>query len=308
VPPARLAAARALLASRGAGGAAAPIPPAEVAKLFAALAGALGEAEAEAEAASGASDCCICLEELSEESARLLRACRHALCDGCLGRLVAGGGAKCPLCRAPFGQADVLSRAALEAAAAASEPSAPPPAAGIPPKAQALLEALAAMAASEAEEKAVVFSQFTSFLDVLQPLLAAAGFAAARLDGSLSGEQRKAALAAFRTPNGQGGPRVLLVSTRAGGAGLNLTTASRVFMMDAWWNASVDEQAMDRCHRLGQTRPVLVVRYVAEGTIEEKIMALQRAKAALGTGVLRRLSAEEARASRVADLRSLFEL
>ena len=78
--------------------------------------------------------------------------------------------------------------------------------------------------------------------------------------------------------------------------------------MDSWWNASVDEQAMDRVHRLGQTRPVRVVRFVAERSIEERILQLQAAKAALGSGALRRLSAEEARASRVADLRTLFEV
>jgi SNF2 family DNA or RNA helicase len=78
--------------------------------------------------------------------------------------------------------------------------------------------------------------------------------------------------------------------------------------MDCWWNAAVDEQAMDRVHRLGQTRPVRCVRYIAEHTLEERILELQVAKAALGSGVLRRLSAEEARASRAADLRSLFDV
>ncbi len=73
-------------------------------------------------------------------------------------------------------------------------------------------------------------------------------------------------------------------------------------------NAAAEEQAMDRVHRLGQTRPVRVVRYVAQGTVEEAMLALQAAKAALGKGALQRLSAEEARAARAADLRALFQL
>ena len=161
------------------------------------------------------------------------------------------------------------------------------------------------MSRADEAHKAVVFSQFTSYLDLLHPFLSAAGFSCARLDGRMAGEQRQRALSSFRRPDG---PKVLLVSTRAGGTGITLTEASYVFLMDSWWNAAVDEQAMDRVHRLGQTRPVRVVRYVAEDTVEERILQLQAAKAALGSGALRRLTAEEARASRVSDLRTLFDI
>jgi SWI/SNF-related matrix-associated actin-dependent regulator of chromatin subfamily A3 len=340
VPPARLAAARAVAqrfaASRSA------LSPAqlsgdEVKRLFAALAGALGgdvasAANADADAAPTAADagaapaplideagvaddCAVCLEALTEESARVLRACRHALCDDCLGRLVAAGGhVRCPLCRAPFAASDILSKAVLLEAAGSQEPAAAAEAApadaaaGPPPKALALLEALCAMRASDGDAKAVVFSQFTSFIDLLGPALAAAGFACARLDGSMAADARRAQLASFRRPNAGGGPRVLLASTRAAGVGLNLTETSHVFLMDVWWNAATDEQAMDRVHRLGQTRPVSVVRFIGERTIEENILALQARKAALGAGALRRLTAEEARAGRAAELRSLFDV
>jgi SWI/SNF-related matrix-associated actin-dependent regulator of chromatin subfamily A3 len=286
----------------------------ELAQLFAALSGALSGA-AEAQEDAGADDCCVCLEALTEESARVLRACRHALCGPCLTRIASSGGApRCPLCRSSFTLTDALSRSALAAAVAVAEArpdeaAAAPEAAAVemPTKISALLEGLASMRAEGSDRKAVVFSQFTSFLDILQPCLSAASWPCARLDGSLSGAKRKDVLASWRAPNGSGAPAVLLVSTRAGGTGLNLTEANWVFLMDLWWNAATDDQAIDRVHRLGQRRAVHVVRYVAEASIEQNILDLQAKKAALGKGALGKLTAEETRAARAADLRSLFD-
>ncbi len=84
--------------------------------------------------------------------------------------------------------------------------------------------------------------QFTKFLDIIQQHLHAAGWATARLDGKMTADARKKALARWRTPNAAGGPPVIVVSTLAGGTGLNLTAGSRLFMMDLWWNAAIDEQ------------------------------------------------------------------
>lgn len=150
--------------------------------------------------------------------------------------------------------------------------------------------------------------QFTSFLDEISAHLLRRGWASLRLDGSMPQKQRAAAIANWRLPNASGAPRVLLVSLRAGGTGLNLTHASHCFLMDLWWNEAADLQAMDRVHRLGQTRPVRVVRLVAERTVEERILELQQAKSALGRGALQKLSAEEARQARISDLKSLFDL
>ena len=303
VPPARLAAARELL--RRAGDASKPaLGREEALRLFAALAGAL--------AAPEDNDCCVCLEPLAEAAARVLRACKHTLCDACLGRIAATQPARCPLCRATFTARDVLSKETLASAAETAAPVADEPADAalplVPPKVAALLEGLSAMAAEGLDRKCVVFSQFTSFIDVMGAHLTAAGWPCARLDGSMPAAARSAALAAWRVPNDRGGPPVLLVSTRAGGVGLNLTSANHCFLMDAWWNAAADEQAMDRVHRLGQTRPVRVIRFVAKDTVEEKMLAMQAAKAALGKGALTKLNADEARTARAADLRSLFEI
>jgi superfamily II DNA or RNA helicase len=129
--------------------------------------------------------------------------------------------------------------------------------------------------------KALVFSQWTSFLDLVEPELRAAGIGFTRLDGSTA--DRAAVVAEFQA---EAGPPVLLISLRAGGVGLNLTAADHVFLLDPWWNPAVEEQAADRAHRIGQDRPVLVYRLVARDTVEERILALQERKRALAEAAL----------------------
>jgi superfamily II DNA or RNA helicase len=131
------------------------------------------------------------------------------------------------------------------------------------------------------EHKALVFSQWTSLLDLVEPELEAAGIGFLRLDGST--RDRAGVVAGFQDPNG---PPVLLISLRAGGVGLNLTAADHVFLLDPWWNPAVEDQAADRAHRIGQERPVLVHRLVSEGTVEERILALQERKRDLARAAL----------------------
>jgi superfamily II DNA or RNA helicase len=134
--------------------------------------------------------------------------------------------------------------------------------------------------------KALVFSQWTSLLDLIEPHLRRAAIEFVRLDGSTV--DRAGVVAQFQDVTT--GPPVLLISLKAGGTGLNLTAADHVFLMDPWWNPAVEDQAADRAHRIGQDRPVLVYRLVAEETVEERILLLQDAKrgiadAALGDAV-----------------------
>ncbi len=129
--------------------------------------------------------------------------------------------------------------------------------------------------------RALVFSQWTSLLDRVEPLLAGCAMDFVRLDGST--RDRGAVVEAFQDP---GGPPVMLVSLRAGGTGLNLTAADHVFLLDPWWNPAVEDQAADRAHRIGQDRPVLVHRLVAADTVEERILALQDRKRAVAEGVV----------------------
>jgi len=128
--------------------------------------------------------------------------------------------------------------------------------------------------------RALIFSQFTSFLKKAAERLDERGIAYEYLDGSTT--KRADVIARFKT----GVAPVFLISLKAGGFGLNLTEADYVFMLDPWWNPASESQAIDRTHRIGQTRNVMVYRMVATGTIEEKVMALKEKKAKLFDAVM----------------------
>ena len=129
--------------------------------------------------------------------------------------------------------------------------------------------------------KALVFSQFTSLLDLLEPELRTRGIAFERIDGSV---KRRAE----RVRRFQEDPdcRVFLISLKAGGVGLNLTAASYVFLLDPWWNPAVELQAIDRAHRIGQKRVVNAYRLVCRDTVEERVLELQSRKKALCEAIL----------------------
>lgn len=129
---------------------------------------------------------------------------------------------------------------------------------------------------------ALVFSQFTRFLGILRSQLDAVGVTYSYLDGSSSSRERESAVRRFRT----GASQVFLISLKAGGFGLNLTEADYCFVSDPWWSPAAEAQAVDRAHRIGQTRPVTVYRLVSQGTIEEKVVALQERKRELFTAVV----------------------
>lgn len=140
-----------------------------------------------------------------------------------------------------------------------------------------LLEVLEEAAAEG--HKALVFSQWTGLLDLVEPHLEAAGLGYVRLDGST--RDRGAVVEAFQAPAEGEGPPVMLLSLKAGGVGLNLTAADHVVLLDPWWNPAIEDQAADRAHRIGQDKPVIVHRLVAADTVEERILALQAKKRAL---------------------------
>ena len=123
--------------------------------------------------------------------------------------------------------------------------------------------------------RALVFSQFTRYLTGVREHLEAAGLRTAYLDGATV--DRQGAIDSFRS----GGADVFLISLKAGGFGLTLTEADYVFLLDPWWNPQVEEQAVDRAHRIGQDKPVMVYRLVSADTIEEKVMDLKEKKAEL---------------------------
>ena len=140
-------------------------------------------------------------------------------------------------------------------------------------KVEMLLETLRPVVAEG--HRALVFSQFTRYLTGVREALEAHGMRTAYLDGTTANRQE--IIDAFR----DGRADVFLISLKAGGFGLTLTEADYVFLLDPWWNPQVEEQAVDRTHRIGQDKSVMVYRLVSAGTIEEKVMALKEKKAEL---------------------------
>ncbi|EIM84514.1 uncharacterized protein STEHIDRAFT_61302 [Stereum hirsutum FP-91666 SS1] len=127
-------------------------------------------------------------------------------------------------------------------------------------------------------DKTIVYSQWTSMLDLIEMLFGRYGIQNLRYDGKMSREAREKSLGIFKK---MGGPKVILISTKCGGVGLNLVSANRVINMDLSWNYAAESQAYDRVHRLGQEKEVFVKRLVVSNTIEERMLRLQDVKVGL---------------------------
>ena len=133
--------------------------------------------------------------------------------------------------------------------------------------------------------KSLVFSQWTSFLDLIQTELEKRRIPFLRIDGST--QNRQDIVRTFQSGGDDTrAPKVMLISLKAGGVGLTLTAADHVYIMDPWWNPAVEDQAADRAHRIGQQNPVMIHKLVAQDTIEEKIIELQKKKKDLASAVL----------------------
>jgi len=127
--------------------------------------------------------------------------------------------------------------------------------------------------AMDGGHRALVFSQFTTALDLIGSDLEGLGIRFSRLDGST--RNRQAVVEEFQSDEGI---PVFLISLKAGGTGLNLTAADTVIHFDPWWNPATEAQATDRAHRIGQTRVVNVIKLIAHDTVEDKILRMQASK------------------------------
>ena len=134
----------------------------------------------------------------------------------------------------------------------------------------------------ENNHKALIFSQYVRYFDLVRPMLDKLNLHYHYLDGSTSLAKRKASVEAFQGGDGD----LFLLSLKAGGSGLNLTAADFVIHLDPWWNPAVEDQASDRAHRIGQDRPVTIYRLVMKNSIEEKIIAMHKDKRELATELL----------------------
>ncbi|KAL6940544.1 DNA repair protein rad16 [Hanseniaspora vineae] len=169
-------------------------------------------------------------------------------------------------------------------------------------KIEALVEELYNLRSENKTIKSIVFSQFTSMLDLVEWRLKRAGFKTVKLSGNMSPTQRDETIKYFMNNINV---EVFLVSLKAGGVALNLCEASHVVLLEPWWNPSVEWQSGDRVHRIGQHRPVQIVRFCIEDSIESRIIELQEKKANMINATINK---DEAAANRLtqADLQFLF--
>ncbi|CAI5954265.1 unnamed protein product [Closterium sp. NIES-65] len=250
----------------------------------------------------GGDECPVCLEAAEDA---VFMPCAHIACRECLltaWRPSVNG--PCPVCRRQILRSQLItvpraSRFSLDVEASWQDSV----------KVRQLLQCLGEIRAASARqgsngggggEKSVVFSQWTAFLDLLEIAFKRAKVPYVRLDGSMSQQQRERAINELKD-----NPKVevLLVSLKAGGVGLNLTAASHAFVMDPWWNPSVEEQAVMRVHRIGQTRPVTVTRFIVRDSVEERMQKVQLRKDQMVQGAL---MDDGARSARINELKMLF--
>jgi len=245
-------------------------------------------------------DCAICLEPLHNP---VITACAHCFGYECIERVIETQH-RCPMCRAEPLALETLVHPAVDmgGTTAGSELDIDTSSS----KTEALLSILQA-SRKKAGTKTVVFSQWTSFLNIIQHQLDTHGFRYARIDGSMRPAQRDAATHALETD-----PEctVMLASLAVCSVGLNLVAANQVVLADSWWAPAIEDQAVDRVHRLGQKRPTTVWRLVVEGSVEEAVLDVQAEKRKLMMAAFREEAAKRAgdgKTSRLGDIERLLK-
>lgn len=211
--------------------------------------------------------CPICLDYLSD-NARIpvVTYCKHVYCKQCISSSIASK-PSCPLCRAALNDAQVLELPVQPDETIKSEVHLEP---NSSTKIEGLISILRAIGAKDSSNKTVVFSQWTGLLDLIGARFVTEKFAYCRVDGSMTLKARDDAIQQLQD-TGHGTVSIMLASLAVASVGLNLTAANSVILLDPWWALAIEEQAIDRVYRLGQTREVSVYRMVIEDSIEEKV-------------------------------------
>ncbi|KAF8858265.1 hypothetical protein BDZ45DRAFT_674055 [Acephala macrosclerotiorum] len=210
-------------------------------------------------------ECAICLESLHNP---VITACKHVFGQECIEKTI-GLQHKCPMCRAELPDNDCLVHPALEEKEEVEI--------DIETKSSKTEALMSILTASRRDplSKVVIFSQWTSFLNIIQAQVEEAGMKFARIDGSMLAPARDAAMTSLETDPDC---RILLASLSVCSVGLNLVAADTVILADSWWAPAIEDQAVDRVHRLGQTRPCTVWRLIMEDSIEERALSIQAEK------------------------------
>ncbi|KAI3402201.1 hypothetical protein diail_130 [Diaporthe ilicicola] len=241
-------------------------------------------------------ECPVCIDNLS---APVITHCKHVFCGDCI-RKVVETQARCPMCRSPLAE-DQLLEPAPETAG--DEEGDKPEAEAQSSKTEALLKILQATLKNKGS-KVIVFSQWTSFLTIIEHQLKEAGYGHTRIDGSMTPAARDSAMRALQDdPN----TRIMLASLAVCSVGLNLVAADTVVLADSWWAPAIEDQAVDRVHRLGQTRPTTVWRLVMEGSVEERVLDIQAEKRQLvGKAFQEKVQGKKTKETRMADIMKLL--
>ncbi|NXK50835.1 HLTF factor, partial [Chauna torquata] len=252
-------------------------------------------------------ECAVCLESLTLP---VITRCAHVFCKPCICEVIRSEqpNAKCPLCRNEL-QVEHLMEYPVEEEISSSNgkkadqewiPSS---------KVNALMHALIELRRDNPTAKCLVVSQFTTFLSLIENPLRESGFAFTRLDGSMAQKKRVEAIQRFQSSQA-GSPTVMLLSLKAGGVGLNLTAASRVFLMDPAWNPAAEDQCFDRCHRLGQKHNVVITKFIVKDSVEENMLKIQNKKRELAAGAFatKKPSISEVKQTKINEIKALIDL
>ncbi|GAO16974.1 hypothetical protein UVI_02044350 [Ustilaginoidea virens] len=223
--------------------------------------------------------CCIC-DEPAEDTVR--SRCKHDFCRTCVCSYVRSTDSPdCPSCHIPLSidleqpeieqnegsikKNSIINRIKMENWTSSS-------------KIELLVHELHKLRSDNASHKSIIFSQFTTMLQLIEWRLRRAGITTVMLDGSMTPAQRQASIEHFMN---NVDVECFLVSLKAGGVALNLTEASRVFIVDPWWNPAAEWQSADRCHRIGQTRPCVITRLCIEDSVESRMVLIQEKKTSM---------------------------
>ncbi|ORY65041.1 SNF2 family N-terminal domain-containing protein [Pseudomassariella vexata] len=241
-------------------------------------------------------ECAICYESISIHEP-CITACKHVFGKPCIAKAIEMQG-KCPMCRSEL-QAESLVDPIPETQEEEFEADDTCRSS----KTEALVKILEATLHKEGS-KVVIFSQWTSFLNIIQMRLKQANLACTRIDGSMAKKHRDAAIESLNTDPKT---RILLASLSVCSVGLNLVSADTVVLADSWWAPAIEDQAVDRVHRLGQTRETTVWRLVIEDSIEERVLDIQSEKRQLVSAAFQeKTKGGKAKETRMADISKLL--
>ncbi|XP_073915348.1 helicase-like transcription factor isoform X1 [Castor canadensis] len=251
-------------------------------------------------------ECAICLDSLTVP---VITHCAHVFCKPCICQVIQNEQphAKCPLCRNDI-HGDNLLECPPEELACDSERKSNMEWTSSS-KINALMHALIDLRKKNPSIKSLVVSQFTTFLSLIETPLKASGFVFTRLDGSMAQKKRVESIQCFQNTEA-GSPTIMLLSLKAGGVGLNLCAASRVFLMDPAWNPAAEDQCFDRCHRLGQKQEVIITKFIVKDSVEENMLKIQNTKRELAAGAfgMKKTNTSDTKQAKINEIRTLIDL